>query len=164
MKVNVNLRLKDIPGQLVGALEPISANDGNIRGVIHHHDDKVGGRIAVNVTFEIRSEQVLDKILEVWKAREVDVAKIDAFFETYPIQYLIVGSITTKELESLTKSLESMENVASIEVRYTGSANSSSRAALVTGKASKKEAIAALDEFFKKRAEKNDYVLVRGLE
>jgi ACT domain-containing protein len=164
MKVNVNLRRKDIPGQRVGALEPISANDGNIRGVIHHHDDKVGGRIAVNVTFEVRSEQVLDKILEVWKAREVDVAKIDAFFETYPIQYLIVGSITTKELENLTKSLESMENVASIEVRYTGSANSSSRAALVTGKASKKEAIAALDEFFKKRAEKNDYILVRGLE
>jgi ACT domain-containing protein len=164
MKVNVNLRLKDIPGQLVGALEPISANDGNIRGVIHHHDDKVGGRIPVNVTFEIRSEQVLDRILEVWKSREVDVAKIDAFFEIYPIQYLIVGSIATKELESLTKALESMENVASIEVHYTGSANSSSRAALVTGKASKKEAIAALDEFFKKRAEKNDYILVRGLE
>lgn len=164
MKVNVDLRLKDIPGQLVGALEPISANDGNIRGVVHHHDDKVGGRIAVNVTFEVRSEQVLDKIMEVWKKREVDVAKIDAFFETYPIQYLIVGNIPTKELESITKALESMENVASIEVRYTGSANSSSRAALVTGKASKKEAIGSLDQFFKQRSDKHDYILIRGLD
>jgi ACT domain-containing protein len=164
MKVNVNLRLKDIPGQLVGALEPISANDGNIRGVIHHHDEKVGGRIDVNVTFEVRSEQALDNIMKVWKEREVDVAKIDAFFETFPIQYLIVGNITTRELEGLTNGLESMENVASIEVRYSGSAKSSSRAALVTGKASKKEAIAALDKFFHQRAEKNSYMLIRGLD
>ncbi len=164
MKVNVDLRLKDIPGQLVGALEPISANDGNIRGVIHHHDAVVGGRIAVNVTFEVRSEQALDRIMSAWKSREVDIAKIDAFFETYPLQYLLVGNIPSKELESLTKGLESMENVASIEIRYSGSANSSSRAALISGKASKKEAIAALDEFFKRRAEKNDYILIRGLD
>ena len=164
MKVNVDLRLKDIPGQLVGALEPISANDGNIRGVVHHHDQKVGGRIAVNVTFEVRTEQALERIMEVWKKCEVDIAKIDAFLETYPLQYLIVGNITSKELESITKGLESMENIASIEIRYSGSANSSSRAALITGKASKKDAIAALDEFFKGRAEKNNYVLIRGLD
>ncbi|MDW5564321.1 MAG: hypothetical protein SA339_13985 [Methanomassiliicoccus sp.] len=164
MKVNADLRLKDVPGQLVGALEPISANDGNIRGVIHHHDDKVGGRIAVNVTFELRSEQALDKIMSVWKKRDVDVAKIDAFFETYPIQYLIVGNIPTKELESITKALESMENVASIDVRYTGTANSTSRAALVTGKATKKETLTSLEQFLKQRSEKHDYILIRGLE
>ena len=164
MKVNVDLRLKDIPGQLVGALEPISENDGNIRGVIHHHDMKVGGRIAVNVTFEVRTEQAFERILAAWKKQEVDVAKIDAFLETYPLQYLIVGNITSKELESLTKGLESMENIASIDIRYSGSANSSSRAALISGKASKKEAIGALDRFFKERAEKNGYVLIRGLD
>ena len=164
MKVNVDLRLKDIPGQLVGALEPISANDGNIRGVVHHHDMKVGARIAVNVTFEVRSEQALEKIMEAWKQREVDIAKIDAFPETHPLQYLVVGNISSKELEAITKGLESMENIASIEIRYTGSANSSSRAALITGKASRKDAIAALDRFFIQRAEKHGYVLIRGLE
>lgn len=164
MKVNVDLRLKDIPGQLVGALQPISDNDGNIRGVVHHHDKKVGGRIAVNVTFEVRTEQALNKILNIWKEREVDIAKIDAFFETQPIQYLLVGSIPSKELENLAQVLESFENVASIEIRYSGSANSSSRAAMITGKASKKEAVAALDEFFKKRADKKDYILIRGLD
>lgn len=164
MKVNVDLRLKDIPGQLVAALEPISKYDGNIRGVVHHHDDRVGGRITVNVIFEVRSEQSLDKILSTWKEGEVDIAKIDAFFETYPIQYLLVGSITSKELESITKGLEAMENVASIEIRYTGTANSSSRAALVTGKASKKETLATLESFFKQRADKHNYMLIRGLD
>ena len=51
-----------------------------------------------------------------------------------------------------------------VEGRYTGAANSSSRAALVTGKASKKETIASLDQFFKQRSEKRDYILIRGLE
>jgi ACT domain-containing protein len=164
VKVNVDLRLKDIPGQLVGALEPISANGGNIRGVIHNHEAKKGGRISVNITFEVRSEDILDRILSTWKARDVEIAKIDSFFETYPLQYLLVGNIPSTELESLTKSLESMENVASIDIRYSGSANSDSRAALITGKASKKEAIASLNEFFKKRAEKKYYILIRGLD
>ena len=164
MKVNVDLRLKDVPGQLVAALEPISANDGNIRGVVHHHDERLRGRITVNVIFEVRTEQSLDKILTTWKKREVDVARIDAFFETYPIQYLLVGNITSKELESITKGLEAMENVASIEIRYTGSANSSSRAALVNGKASKKETLATLEGFFKHRADKHNYMLIRRLD
>jgi ACT domain-containing protein len=164
VKVNVDLRLKDVPGQLVAALEPISANDGNIQGVVHHHDDRVHGRITVNVIFEVRTEQSLDKILTTWKKREVDVARIDAFFETYPIQYLLVGNITSKELESITKGLEAMENVASIEIRYTGSANSSSRAALITGKASKKDTLVTLEGFFKHRADKHNYMLIRGVE
>lgn len=164
VKVNVDLRLKDIPGQLVAALEPISKYDGNIRGVVHHHDDRIGGRITVNVIFEVRSEQSLDKILSTWKEGEVDIAKIDAFFETYPIQYLLVGSISSKELESITKGLDAMENVASIEIRYTGTANSSSRAALVTGKASKKETLSTLESFFKQRADKHNYMLIRGLD
>ncbi len=164
MKVNVDLRLKDVPGQLVAALEPISTYDGNIRGVVHHHDDRIGGRITVNVIFEVRNEQSLDKILSTWKKGEVDVAKIDAFFETYPLQYLLVGNISSKELESITKGLEAMENVASLEIRYTGSANSPSRSALVTGKASKKETARTLETFLKQRADKHNYMLIRGLD
>ena len=164
MKVNVDLRLNDIPGQLVRALEPISDNGGNIRGVVHHHDAMLGGRIAVNVTFEVRSEQVLDRIMCVWKERDVDIAKIDSFLETFPIQYLLVGDISSKELESIAKGLESMENIASIDIRYSGSANSSAHAAMITGKASKKEAIDALNDFFYERAEKKNYMMIRGLE
>ena len=43
MRVNVDLRLKDVPGQLIGALEPVSRNDGNIVGVVHSHDQISAG-------------------------------------------------------------------------------------------------------------------------
>lgn len=164
MKVNVDLRLKDVPGQLVWALEPISANDGNIRGVVHHHDAMMGGRIAVNVTFEVRSDKTLERILDIWKEREIDVVRMDAVFESYPVQYLLVGNISSGEIESITKGLEAMEGLASLDVRFTGSVTSSKRAAMVTGKAIRKEALEPIEQFFRKRAEDGGYTLIRGLD
>lgn len=35
MKVNAELYVRDLPGQLVGSLEPISMVSGNIMGVVH---------------------------------------------------------------------------------------------------------------------------------
>ncbi len=162
MKVNVDLRLKDIPGQLVWALEPISTYDGNIMGVVHHHDVVVGGRITVNVTFEVRSEESLQKILDTWKIREIDVAKMGHHFETFPVQYLLVGTISPGELQDLAKKLESVEDLASVDIRYSGSATSERKSAMITGKVTKKEAIKTLNNFFQSWAEKSGFLLIRG--
>lgn len=164
MKVNVDLRLKDVPGQLVSALDPISSCGGNIRGVVHHHDVKDGGRIAVNVTFEASSDPVFHRILDEWEKRDVEVAKINSFIEAYPIRYLLVGDISSAEMESVTRGLESIENVVSIDVRYTGAATSSSHTALITGTVSSQDTLKTLDDFFYERAQKKNYLLVRGLE
>ena len=75
MRVNVDIQLKDIPGQLIGALEPISKNDGNIRSVVHRHDKISGGKIAINLTFEVGNQKALDNILGDWKGRDVDVLR-----------------------------------------------------------------------------------------
>jgi len=40
MIVSMTLELKDIPGQLVLALSPISEFQGNIMSVVHQHDEK----------------------------------------------------------------------------------------------------------------------------
>ena len=164
MKINVDLRLKDVPGQLVIALDPISSCGGNIRGVVHHHDVKDGGRIAVNVTFESSSDAVFKKILQAWEERDIEVAKINSFTETYPIRYLLVGDISSAEIESVTRSLESIENVVAIDIRYTGSASSLSHTALITGAVSHEDTLKTLDDFFCERSLKKGYLLVRGLE
>jgi len=163
VKVNVDLRMKDVPGQLVSALEPISANDGNITGVVHHHDIMVGGRITVNVTFEVRSERSLERILAAWKDREIDVTKMGHFFETFDVQYLVVGQISLGELQNIAKSLESMEDVASIDVRYSAAANSDQKSAIITGKVTSKEMIKKLNKFFRARADESGFLLIRGL-
>ncbi len=164
MKVNVDLSLLDVPGQLVGALEPISANDGNIIGVVHHHDVVTGGRIAVNVTFEVRTDRSLERILAIWKESDVVVAKMDAVYESFPIQYLLVGNIPSREIESLTRGMEGIEGLASMDMRITGSLTSSSRAAMVVGRATKQESLETIERFFRNHAENGGYMLIRGLE
>ena len=164
MKVNVDLSLMDVPGQLVGALEPISANDGNIIGVVHHHDAITGGRIAVNVTFEVRTDKSLERILAIWNDRDVVVAKMDAVYESFPLQYLLVGDIPSREIESLTRGMEAIEGLASLDIRIAGSLTSGSRAVMVSGRATRKESLETTERFFRQHAEDGGYMLIRGLE
>ena len=63
MIVNAELFVNDLPGQLIGSLEPVSLVDGNILGVVHNRDKIIDGRICVNITFEVD-----DKKLEKLKA------------------------------------------------------------------------------------------------
>jgi ACT domain-containing protein len=50
----MDLELKDIPGQLVNALAPISDSGGNIVSVVHHHEKRTPrGTIPIQVTFDI---------------------------------------------------------------------------------------------------------------
>ncbi|NLI73439.1 MAG: hypothetical protein GX369_01515 [Euryarchaeota archaeon] len=164
MKVNVDLSLMDMPGQLIRALEPISANNGNVIGVIHDHEAIVGGRITVNVTFEVHSDLALENILATWKENDVIMIKMDAVFESYPLQYLLVGDISSKEIESLTHGMESMEGLASMDIRITGSLTSGSRAAMVTGRVTRHGSLETVEQFFRQHADNGGYMLIRGLE
>ena len=77
MLVNADIYVKDIPGQLVSALEPMSTVNANIIGVVHSRDQMISGRIAVNITFDIDPERI-DSLKEIWTSRDVIVAKIDS--------------------------------------------------------------------------------------
>ena len=111
MRVNVDIQLKDIPGQLIGALEPISKNDGNIRGVVHRHDIVSGGKISINLTFEVGNQKALDKILAEWKEKDVDVLKIDHLFETFKLDYVIVGELPPAEVKKIIEGIQAIGEV-----------------------------------------------------
>jgi ACT domain-containing protein len=163
LKVNVDLRLKDIPGQLVFALEPISTNGGNIVGVVHHRDVVMGGHIAVNVTFEVRSDKTLQRILDTWKEREIDVARMGSLYETFPIECLLVGEISPQELNNIMERIESMEDMESVDVRYSVSAASEGKTAIIFGKVRKQDAVERVERFLEERAAEAGFILIRGL-
>ena len=72
----MDLELKDIPGQLVLALQPISDFEGNIVSVIHHRDKKTPrGMIPVQVTFEIDGVKVSD-LIDKLKSGGITVARV----------------------------------------------------------------------------------------
>jgi ACT domain-containing protein len=161
MRVNVDIQLKDIPGQLIGALEPISKNDGNIRGVVHRHDIVSGGKIAINLTFEVGNQKSLDKILAEWKEKDVDVLKIDHLFETFKLDYVIVGELPPTEVRKIIEGIQAIGDVESIDIRYSVS-GAKDKAALISGKVRNKEVIKKANKFINERAKRAGYIVIRG--
>jgi len=163
MRVNVDLRLKDVPGQLIRALEPISLNEGNIVGVIHNHDLVTGGRISVNVTFEYRDQRGLDAIFSAWKERGVEVIKIGEIFRTYSTEYLLVGELSHSTLQSLTERIERMDGIESIDLQYSLSTGTSSKSVLLLINVRQKEVLKTIDDYLMDRSSGGEFLLIRGM-
>jgi len=163
MKVNADIRLKDVPGQLIKALEPISLNDGNIVGVIHDHEQVTGGRIAVNVTFEAKDQQRIDAVVATWKERGVEVVKMDEIVRTFSAEYLLVGDLSRSTLRSITDKLEKMVGVDTIDLQYSLSTSTDNKSVLLLVNVRDKARVKDVDNFLKGRSKRDDFLLVRGM-
>lgn len=92
MKISLDVVLKDIPGQLVRALEPISAHGGNIISIVHLREELTGGRVPVHVTFEVNPKK-LDGILRELEERDIWVSKVGEVRKKEKIKVLLIGHI-----------------------------------------------------------------------
>jgi len=164
LRVNVDLGLEDVPGTLVRALEPISSLDGNIVGVVHHHDKVFGGRIIVNVIFEVSSQSRLEELKDIWEDRDVDIVNLGPLYETFPMEFLLVGNIPPSEVRNIADGLESMEGMDSMDIRLAGSSTSNEKAVLVFGKVRTKEDIDRMESLLRERGDSSRFMVIRGLE
>ena len=102
MIVNAELFVNDLPGQLIGSIEPISMVNGNILGVVHNRDRIVDNRICVNVTFEVGDRQ-LERLKELWKARDIVISSLGSVHETFTMHYILIGDVNAQYIEGLLK-------------------------------------------------------------
>ncbi|MFQ5815509.1 MAG: hypothetical protein ACE5G7_03325 [Candidatus Hydrothermarchaeaceae archaeon] len=96
MKVGLDIVLKDIPGQLVRALEPISLFGGNIVSIVHLREDIKGGRVPVHVVLEVEGES-LEKILEELESRDIWVSKVGEV-KKQEITVVLIGHVVDTDL------------------------------------------------------------------
>ncbi|MDY6986219.1 MAG: ACT domain-containing protein [Candidatus Thermoplasmatota archaeon] len=75
IRINADLQLNDVPGQLLRALTPIAEVGGNIVGIVHERSNVINGKIVVKVVFDIESED-LPIVLEKLRKSEVEVMRI----------------------------------------------------------------------------------------
>ncbi len=98
MIVSMILELKDIPGQLVLALAPISELHGNIMSVVHQHEEKTPrGTIPVQVTFEI-DQSVLDELIEKLEKSGVGVARVGEERLRSSVSVVLIGHIIHSDI------------------------------------------------------------------
>ncbi len=107
MKISMDIELKDIPGQLVLALQPVSDFGGNILSVLHQRDKKTpSGRIPVQLVLEIE-ERGLDRLVEMLKERGVNVVRIGKERLKESMVVLLIGHIVHSDIRETIDSIDS---------------------------------------------------------
>ena len=101
MMVNAELYVRDLPGQLVGSLEPISMVDGNIVGAVHDREQIVNHRILVSVTFEVSTSGQLDQLKAIWKSMDIIISKMGSVYETITTEYMVLGKFNAAYVDDL---------------------------------------------------------------
>lgn len=113
MRVSMDIELKDIPGQLLLALKPVSEFKGNLISVVHHHEKRTPrGTIPVQVVFETRQEN-LNNIIESLKASDIGIVRIDEkrYFEHGAV--ILIGHIVHTDIED---TIDSIDNTGYAEI------------------------------------------------
>ncbi|KAF5436051.1 ACT domain-containing protein [Candidatus Methanophagaceae archaeon] len=103
----MSIELKDIPGQLVLALQPISDFGGNIRSVVHHRDKKTpSGRIPLQLVLEIEDRN-LSVLVDRLKERGVNVVRIGEERLMDSMVVLLIGHIVHSDIRETIDSIDS---------------------------------------------------------
>jgi ACT domain-containing protein len=98
MIVSMTLELKDIPGQLVLAIAPISELHGNIMSVVHQHEEKTPrGTIPVQITFEI-DQSFLEELIERLEKSGVRVARVGEERLRSSVSVVLIGHIIHSDI------------------------------------------------------------------
>ena len=156
--------LKDLPGQLVGSIEPISLIDGNIMGVMHDRERIVNHRICVNITFEVEGQNQLEALKKIWKSKDIIISKLGSVYQTYTMDYLLIGDIDAMYIEELMNKANSLVTMDAVDVRYSSKTNSSSkRTGLISVKTRSEEDLEKLDRFLDDECRKTNTIYVRGV-
>lgn len=164
MLVNAELYVKDLPGQLVGSLEPISLVDGNIMGVVHNREQIINHRICLNVTFEVEDTEQLDRLKAIWKSKDVIISRLGSVYQTYTMDYLLIGDINGQYMEDLIGRASSIVEMDAVDVRYSSKSNSSSgRAGMISVKTRSEEDLDKLDDFLGSECKRTGITYVRGV-
>lgn len=103
----MDLELKDMPGQLVLALQPISEFGGNIVSVIHHRDKKTPrGLIPVQITFEI-DEGKLEGLINRMKSDGVTIVQVGEDRLLERVVVILIGHIIHSDIRDTIDRIDS---------------------------------------------------------
>lgn len=163
MIVSMTLELKDVPGQLVLALSPISELHGNIMSVVHQHDEKTPrGTIPVQVRFEIE-HRVLDELIERLEKSGVKVARVGEERLRSAVSVILIGHIVHSDMGDTIDKIDSTGFAEVVDMSLSMPAiEKASSAYLVINAVGEKELGKALD-ILRNVAHKKDLLMIEPI-
>jgi len=102
MKVTMDIELKDEPGQLILALDPISRSKANLISVFHYHKSNAvsksgNGKVQVRLVLDAKS-LIIDKIKEELEALGVRVLRIGTEKYRETMTFLMIGHVVNTDI------------------------------------------------------------------
>jgi ACT domain-containing protein len=112
MRIELDVELKDRPGQLVRALEPISRLGGNVISIVHNRDEtKKGRRVPVHVTLDVENSGMLDRILKELEDEDIWVAKVGEVTKKERIKIILIGHVVDTDIRDTIDRLNEIPGV-----------------------------------------------------
>jgi ACT domain-containing protein len=106
--ISVVVELKDQPGQLLKALEPISRGGGNILSVIHQRDKMTPlKRVPVEISFLVENEKIAKKIVEDIKSNGVLIKSYNEVRLISTTSVMLIGHIVNTDLSDTISRIDS---------------------------------------------------------
>ncbi len=163
MIVSMTLELKDIPGQLVLALAPISELHGNIMSVVHQHEEKTPrGTIPVQITFEIE-QGVLAELIGRLEKSGVGVARVGEERLRSSVSVVLIGHIIHSDIGDTIDRIDSTGFAEVVDLSLSMPAiEKTSSAYLVINAEGEKELKNAL-EILREVASKKDLLMIEPI-
>jgi len=163
MIVSMTLELKDIPGQLVLALSPISELHGNIMSVVHQHEEKTPrGTIPVQITFEI-DQHALNELIERLENSGVRVARVGEERLRSSVSVVLIGHIIHSDIGDTIERIDSTGFAEVVDLSLSMPAiEKTSSAYLVINAIGEKELKKSL-EILRGVAEKKDLLMIEPI-
>jgi len=164
MRIEFEIELKDMPGQLVRALEPISKHGGNLLSVVHiRNDRKKGERIPVHVTLELAEPLSLEKILKELEERDILVSKINEIKKKERITVMVIGHVVDTDLRDTIDKLNAIKGVMVADLKLTMPHPEEETSALATIEITGVEKTKKVMEAMEKIAREKNLTLVKAL-
>jgi len=128
MKIDMVLRMRDVPGMLVKALDPISRHGGNIISVTHSRDEV--DAVSVNVSFKVKDQSSLDLIRKELAKQRVHVFRIEVegrkYYTKKSLSYILIGHVIDTDIRDTIDRINTIGLVSGIEVVMTSPKQKSS--------------------------------------
>ena len=118
MKIDMKLELKDVPGTLIKAIEPISQHGGNIRSVLHLRTGM--GLVPVEIIFEIPDESSLNLIKNSLEERKIRILEIKVegkkYYEKETHSFMLIGHVIDTDIMDTIDKLNEVGMVSDLDV------------------------------------------------
>ncbi len=100
MRVSLDLELKDLPGQLLRALKPISELGANVISIVHiREEERVrSGRISVHFVMDVESKEIIEKIAGELSKRDIKILRVGEAVKKRRVAVLIIGHVVDTDL------------------------------------------------------------------